>query len=56
MALESRAEQAPSSPRASADWQNLEYHKSIRCGNPCSGSQCFLLLEHKGRVASSQQT
>ena len=56
MALESSPEQVPSSPGALENLQKLEYHKSIRYGNPCSGSQCFLLLEHKGRVASSQQT
>ena len=38
MALESSAEQVPSSPGASTDWQKLEYHISIRYGNPCSDS------------------
>ena len=54
MALESSAEQVLSSPRALENWRKLKYHKSIRCGYPCFGSQCFLQLEHKGRVASSQ--
>ena len=38
MTLESSAEKFPSSPRAPADWQKLEYHKIICYGNPCSGS------------------
>ena len=54
MALDSSTKQVSSSPKALTDWQKLEYHKSICYGNPCSSSQCFLLLEHMGRVASSQ--
>ena len=53
MALESSPEEAPSNLEASADRQKMECHKNVRCGSPCCCSQCFLLLKHKGKVASS---
>ena len=56
MDLESSVEQVSSSSEGPVERQKMEYHKSIRDGNPCFCSQCFLILEHKRRVASSQQT
>ena len=56
MALKSSVERAPSNLEALAYSQKSGCHRSVRCGNPCCCSQCFFLLEHKGKVASSQQS
>ena len=56
MVIDSNAEQVPLSLGVSTGWKKQEYHKNIHYGNPCSDSQCLLLLVHKGRQASSQQT
>ena len=54
MALKSSDEQVPWSPEVPTGWKKQEFHKNIPYGNPCSDSQCLLLLEQKGRVASSK--
>ena len=56
MALKISAERVPLSFEAPIYWKKLEYHKNACCGNPCSCSQCSLLLVQRETVASSQQT
>ena len=53
-ALESSAERAPSNPEAQENWQKSGCHRSVCCGKHCCRSQCFLILEHRGKVALLQ--